>query len=103
MGDRLTANGQFAVRQSDYGIKPVSVAGGTLKLKDEIELVVRHRGARAQPGGLRRRVMCLAIPGQIVEFHAAGTDLAMVDVSGVRRRVEHRPARQDDRRAATGC
>ena len=31
--------------------------------------------------------MCLAIPGQIVEFHAAGTDLATVDVSGVRRRV----------------
>ena len=31
--------------------------------------------------------MCLAIPGQIVEFHPAGTDLATVDVSGVRRRV----------------
>ena len=38
MGDRLTASGQFVVRQSDYGIKPVSIAGGTLKLKDEIEL-----------------------------------------------------------------
>jgi len=38
MGDRLTANGQFKVRQSDYGIKPVSIAGGTLKLKDEIDL-----------------------------------------------------------------
>jgi hydrogenase expression/formation protein HypC len=31
--------------------------------------------------------MCLAIPGQIVEFHPAGSDLATVDVSGVRRRV----------------
>lgn len=31
--------------------------------------------------------MCLAIPGQIIEFHAPGTDLATVDVSGVRRRV----------------
>jgi hydrogenase expression/formation protein HypC len=31
--------------------------------------------------------MCLAIPGQIVEFHAPGTDLATVDVSGVRRRI----------------
>ena len=38
MGDRLTANGQCTVRQSDYGIKPVSIAGGTLKLKDEIDL-----------------------------------------------------------------
>jgi polyisoprenoid-binding protein YceI len=38
MGDRLTANGQSKVRQSDYGIKPVSIAGGTLKLKDEIDL-----------------------------------------------------------------
>jgi hydrogenase expression/formation protein HypC len=31
--------------------------------------------------------MCLAIPGQIVELHPAGTDLATVTVSGVRRRV----------------
>ncbi len=31
--------------------------------------------------------MCLAIPGQIVEVHEDGTDLATVDVSGVRRRV----------------
>ena len=31
--------------------------------------------------------MCLAIPGQIVEFHAPGTDLATVDVGGVRSRV----------------
>jgi len=31
--------------------------------------------------------MCLAIPGQIVEVHADGTDLATIDVSGVRRRV----------------
>jgi hydrogenase expression/formation protein HypC len=31
--------------------------------------------------------MCLAIPGQIVEVHEDGADLATVDVSGVRRRV----------------
>ena len=37
-GDRLSANGQCQVRQSDYGIKPVSVVGGTIKLKDEIDL-----------------------------------------------------------------
>ena len=38
MGDRITANGQSAMRQSNYGIKPVSIAGGALKLKDEIDL-----------------------------------------------------------------
>lgn len=38
MGDRLSANGQFTVRQSEYGIKRVSIAAGTLKLKDEIDL-----------------------------------------------------------------
>ena len=38
MGDRLTASGQYVLRQSDYGIKPVSIAGGTLRLKDEIDL-----------------------------------------------------------------
>ena len=32
--------------------------------------------------------MCLAIPGQIVEFHPAGPDLATVEVSGVKRRVD---------------
>ena len=38
LGDRLTASGQGVIRQSDYGIKPVSIAGGALKLKDEIDL-----------------------------------------------------------------
>jgi polyisoprenoid-binding protein YceI len=38
MGDRLTANGQITIRQSQYDIKPVSIAGGAIKLKDEIEL-----------------------------------------------------------------
>ncbi|MEN3335447.1 MAG: hypothetical protein V7641_4812 [Blastocatellia bacterium] len=33
----LQAEGQFALRQSDYGIKPVSVAGGTIKVKDELK------------------------------------------------------------------
>lgn len=32
----LRAQGQFAVRQSDFGIKPVSVAGGTVKVKNEL-------------------------------------------------------------------
>ena len=38
MGDRLTANGQTVIRQSTYGITPVKIAGGALKLKDEIDL-----------------------------------------------------------------
>ncbi len=33
----LQAKGQFAIKQSNYGIKPVSVAGGTIKVKDELK------------------------------------------------------------------
>ncbi|HEY9233027.1 MAG TPA: YceI family protein, partial [Blastocatellia bacterium] len=33
----LHADGQFALRQTEYGIKPVSVAGGTIKVKDELK------------------------------------------------------------------
>jgi polyisoprenoid-binding protein YceI len=35
---RLLAEGRFPVRQSDFKIKPVSVAGGLLQLKDEVQL-----------------------------------------------------------------
>ena len=38
MGDRLTANGRCTISQKAYAIKPVSIAGGTLRLKDEIDL-----------------------------------------------------------------
>ena len=37
-GDVLRAYGEFSLRQSDYRIKLVSVAGGTLKVKDEVKL-----------------------------------------------------------------
>jgi len=37
-GDLLRATGDFSVRQSDYEIRPVSAAGGTIKLKDELKL-----------------------------------------------------------------
>jgi polyisoprenoid-binding protein YceI len=37
-GDRLRATGEFSIRQSGYEIRPVSAAGGTVKLKDEIKL-----------------------------------------------------------------
>ncbi|HJQ27001.1 MAG TPA: YceI family protein [Blastocatellia bacterium] len=33
----LHADGQFALRQTEYGIRPVSVAGGTIKVKDELK------------------------------------------------------------------
>jgi len=32
------AVGEFPVKQSEFGIKPVSVAGGTIKVKDEVKL-----------------------------------------------------------------
>jgi polyisoprenoid-binding protein YceI len=36
-GDRQVAFGEFSLVQSRFGIKPVSVAGGVLKLKDELK------------------------------------------------------------------
>ena len=36
-GDMLRASGEFSVSQRDYGIPLVSVAGGALKLKDELK------------------------------------------------------------------
>lgn len=45
LGTMLRLTGEFALRQSDYGIKPVSFAAGTLRLKDEVkfkfELIAR--------------------------------------------------------------
>jgi polyisoprenoid-binding protein YceI len=35
--DTLKAQGSFTVMQSDYGLKIASVAGGSLKLKDELK------------------------------------------------------------------
>ena len=47
MGTMMRISGDFSLRQSDYGIKPVSFAGGALKLKDEVkfnfELVARKQ------------------------------------------------------------
>jgi polyisoprenoid-binding protein YceI len=37
-GDTLRAMGDFSVRMSDYEIQPVTAAGGTIKLKDELKL-----------------------------------------------------------------
>jgi polyisoprenoid-binding protein YceI len=47
-GDEMRATGDFTLRQTDFGIKLVSVAGGVLKLKDELkfkfDLVGRRDG-----------------------------------------------------------
>jgi polyisoprenoid-binding protein YceI len=47
LGSMLRASGDFALNQTDYDIKLVSVAGGALKLKDELkfsfEIVARSR------------------------------------------------------------
>ncbi len=37
MGDMLRAGGEFPLLQSNFGIAPVSAAGGTIKLKDELK------------------------------------------------------------------
>jgi polyisoprenoid-binding protein YceI len=37
MSTMLRASGEFSLSQSNYAIKPVSVAGGALKLKDELK------------------------------------------------------------------
>lgn len=45
LGTMLRISGDFSLRQSDYAIKPVTFAGGALRLKDELkftfELVAR--------------------------------------------------------------
>jgi polyisoprenoid-binding protein YceI len=47
LGSMLRASGEFALNQTGYGIKLVSVAGGALKLKDELkfsfEIVARRQ------------------------------------------------------------
>jgi polyisoprenoid-binding protein YceI len=47
LGSMLRASGDFSIEQTDYGIKLVSVAGGALKLKDELkfsfEIVARRQ------------------------------------------------------------
>ncbi|MFZ0746010.1 MAG: YceI family protein [Terracidiphilus sp.] len=47
LGSLLRASGEFSLRQSDFEIKPISVAGGALKLKDDLkcsfEIVARKQ------------------------------------------------------------
>ncbi len=37
LGNLLRASGEFSIQQSDYGIRPVSAVGGTIRLKDELK------------------------------------------------------------------
>jgi len=37
--DTLRAHGDFSLKQSDFGIKPYSAAGGTIKLKNELKFL----------------------------------------------------------------
>jgi polyisoprenoid-binding protein YceI len=43
----VRASGEFTLNQSDYGIKPISIAGGAMKVKDELkfsfEIVARKQ------------------------------------------------------------
>jgi polyisoprenoid-binding protein YceI len=47
LGSMLRASGDFSLNQTDYNIKLISVAGGALKLKDELsfsfEIVARKQ------------------------------------------------------------
>jgi len=36
-GTLLRASGEFTIRQTDYNIKPVTIAGSMLKVKDELK------------------------------------------------------------------
>ena len=37
-GSKMTATAEATVRQSEFGIKPVTAAGGTVRVKDEVEV-----------------------------------------------------------------
>jgi polyisoprenoid-binding protein YceI len=45
VGDRMTARGSFVLKQTDFGMVPVTAAGGTIRVKDELEIqfVMRTR------------------------------------------------------------
>lgn len=46
--ERLRAQGEFSLKQSDFQIKRVSVAGGTLKVKNEVKLTFDIVGLRRE-------------------------------------------------------
>jgi polyisoprenoid-binding protein YceI len=44
--NELSAKGEFSLKQSDYGIKPVSAGGGTVKVKNEVKFSFDITGVR---------------------------------------------------------
>jgi len=51
--DGLTARGTFVIRQTDFGIRPVTAAGGTVKVKDDVQIefdLQARRSDRTPPG-----------------------------------------------------
>jgi polyisoprenoid-binding protein YceI len=49
--EQLRAEGDFHLRQSDYGIKLVKVAGGALKVKDEVKITFDIQAQAAPSAG----------------------------------------------------
>ena len=47
----MRAKGEFTLKQTDYGIKLVSVAGGALKIKDELKFTFDVLAHPAAGGG----------------------------------------------------
>lgn len=45
----LTAKGQVTFKQSDFGIKPISAGGGTVKVKDELVMTFTIVAAASSP------------------------------------------------------
>jgi hypothetical protein len=48
VGDELSARGEMALRQTDFGVKPLSVLGGALQVQDEVKLVFFIRARRVR-------------------------------------------------------
>lgn len=46
-GDRLTATGKTTVRQTLFGIRPVTAGAGTVRVKDDVEVVFSVVARRA--------------------------------------------------------
>jgi polyisoprenoid-binding protein YceI len=47
-GNSLRASGEFALRQTDFGIAPITAAAGTIRVKDEVKCtfdIVAHKQA----------------------------------------------------------
>jgi polyisoprenoid-binding protein YceI len=52
-GDALTATGNFVVKQTDFGIEPVSAGGGLVKVEDEVKITLRINAQAPSAGAAR--------------------------------------------------